>query len=160
VSETEAYYKSPLGWLGIYGDEKAIHQIKFLDDPELIEGNELPDVIEKCIEQLDEYFAKERKEFDLPLRIEGSDFQREVMRLVGNIPWGRTKSYGDLALQLGDSNSSRAIGNANGRNKLPIIIPCHRVIGSDGSLTGYSGGMSKKKWLLSFEGSIKQIDLF
>lgn len=103
--------------------------------------------------QLKEYFAGERREFDLPLAPEGSDFQRRVWAALRDIPWGETRSYGDLAELLG--SSPRAVGRANATNPICIMVPCHRVIGADGALTGYAGGMDNKRWLLEHEGALK-----
>jgi len=103
-------------------------------------------------DQLSEYFARDRREFDLPLRPGGSDFQRQVWRQLELIRWGETASYGEVARRMGMTNAaSRAVGLANGRNPIPIVIPCHRVIGADGSLTGYGGGVERKQVLLALE---------
>jgi len=103
-------------------------------------------------DQLREYFARARREFDLPLRPGGSDFQRQVWRQLELIRWGETASYGEVARRMGMTNAaSRAVGLANGRNPIPIVIPCHRVIGADGSLTGYGGGVERKQVLLALE---------
>ncbi|MFC8077759.1 methylated-DNA--[protein]-cysteine S-methyltransferase [Streptomyces sp. NPDC057307] len=107
------------------------------------------------IDQLDEYFAGERTEFDLPLRLHGTPFQRSVWEQLRAIPYGETRSYGQLADALGKSGASRAVGLANGRNPVGIIVPCHRVIGSTGSLTGYGGGLDRKQRLLVFEGAAR-----
>ncbi|MFF2191243.1 methylated-DNA--[protein]-cysteine S-methyltransferase [Streptomyces sp. NPDC058155] len=105
------------------------------------------------IDQLDEYFAGERTEFDVPLRLNGTPFQRSVWEQLLAIPYGETRSYGQLADALGKSGASRAVGLANGKNPVGIIVPCHRVIGSTGSLTGYGGGLDRKQRLLAFEGA-------
>jgi methylated-DNA-[protein]-cysteine S-methyltransferase len=109
--------------------------------------------------QLKEYFSRERKEFDLQLEILGTDFQKKVWNELNKIPYGETISYGELANRMGDKNLMRAVASANGANPLPIIIPCHRVIGADGSLTGYGGGLDVKQKLLELEGSWS-LDLF
>ncbi len=106
------------------------------------------------IHQLDEYLAGTRYGFDLPLRLRGSAFQRQVWDALIEIPYGTTESYGDLARDLGDRRASRAVGLANGKNPISIIVPCHRVIGADGSLTGYGGGIERKLWLLRHEGAV------
>lgn len=103
-------------------------------------------------EQLEAYFAGQRQTFDLPLAPEGTPFQQAVLRALAEIPYGQTRSYGDIARRLGQPTASRAVGAANGRNPLAIVLPCHRVIGSDGSLTGYAGGLPAKRWLLRHEG--------
>ena len=103
------------------------------------------------IEQLDEYFAGQRKEFDLPLRLDGTPFQRTVWAALREIPYGETTSYGELADRIGKPTASRAVGLANGKNPIGIIVPCHRVVGANGSLTGYGGGLERKQHLLDFE---------
>ena len=104
-----------------------------------------------AIRQLGEYFSGTRREFDLPLRLHGTEFQQRVWTVLKEIPYGRTCSYGMLAKRLGNPNASRAVGLANGRNPISILVPCHRVIGADGSLTGYGGGLERKRWLLAHE---------
>ena len=107
----------------------------------------------QAVRQLAEYFAGKRREFELPLRLDGTPFQQRVWRLLTEIPYGETWSYGELAKRIGNPNASRAVGLANGRNPVSIVVPCHRVIGADGSLTGYGGGLPRKRWLLSHEGA-------
>jgi methylated-DNA-[protein]-cysteine S-methyltransferase len=106
------------------------------------------------LRQLREYFAGTRREFDLPLRLQGSPFQQRVWRELRKIPYGATWSYGQLAMRIGNPSASRAVGLANGRNPISILVPCHRVIGADGSLTGYGGGLERKSWLLAHEGAL------
>lgn len=106
----------------------------------------------QVVAQLQAYFAGERRQFDLPLAPVGTDFQRRVWRALQGIPFGQTSSYGELAGRLGKPTASRAVGMANGRNPISIVVPCHRVIGADGSLTGYGGGLPRKRWLLQHEG--------
>jgi methylated-DNA-[protein]-cysteine S-methyltransferase len=110
------------------------------------------DPLPAAARQLKEYFAGKRREFDLPLRMEGTEFQQRVWRELTKIPFGETRSYGQLAKRLNNPNGSRAVGLANGRNPIAIIVPCHRVIGADGSLTGFGGGIDRKEWLLTHEG--------
>lgn len=105
-----------------------------------------------ALRQLNEYFAGTRRTFDLPLRLAGTAFQQRVWRELTEIPYGETWSYGQLARRIGKPNASRAVGLANGRNPVSILVPCHRVIGADGSLTGYGGGLERKQWLLAHEG--------
>ena len=102
--------------------------------------------------QLAEYFAGGRREFDLPLRLQGTDFQRRVWQVLTEIPYGETRSYRELAKRIDNPRGFRAVGLANGRNPISILVPCHRVIGADGSLTGYGGGVERKRWLLAHEG--------
>ena len=113
-----------------------------------------PTAFEDAARQLDEYFAGERREFDLELDLEGTEFQRSVWRALEDIPYGATESYGELAARLGRPGASRAVGAANGSNPIPIVLPCHRVIGSSGSLTGYGGGLDAKRSLLELEGLV------
>jgi methylated-DNA-[protein]-cysteine S-methyltransferase len=110
------------------------------------------DPFSSAARQLKEYFAGFRREFNLPLRMQGTEFQQRVWRELTKIPFGETRSYGQLAKRLNNPNGSRAVGLANGRNPIAIIIPCHRVIGADGSLTGFGGGIDRKEWLLTHEG--------
>ncbi len=132
------------------------------DNSKLVNTNHLqpedPDMF-NVYPQLKEYFTGERKQFDLPLEIEGTEFQKRVWNELSKIPYGRTISYKDLAVRLGDEKVIRAAASANGSNPLPVVIPCHRVIGSDGSLIGYGGGLEIKEKLLILEGS-RQKDLF
>jgi methylated-DNA-[protein]-cysteine S-methyltransferase len=145
----KACYHSPVGILTITEENGLIKAVSFKE--ETLEANDNSPAIEKCKMQLDEYFAGNRKDFDLPLGQTGTDFQMRVWNALATIPYGKTTSYLALAKQLGDVKAIRAVGTANGRNNLAIIIPCHRVIGSDASLTGYAGGLWRKKWLLDHE---------
>jgi methylated-DNA-[protein]-cysteine S-methyltransferase len=111
-------------------------------------------ILAEARRQLEAYFAGRLREFDVPLAARGSPFQEKVWGLLREIPWGRTASYGEIARRIGDASLSRAVGVANGRNPLSIVVPCHRVIGADGSLTGYGGGMERKRWLLAHEGAL------
>jgi methylated-DNA-[protein]-cysteine S-methyltransferase len=101
--------------------------------------------------QLEEYFKGERRDFDLPLRLDGTEFQRRAWHNLLEIPYGKTRSYGEQAERIGNPKASRAVGLANGRNPIPIVVPCHRVIGANGSLTGFGGGIARKRWLLAHE---------
>ena len=120
----------------------------------------IPVELEDCVIQLNEYFAGDRTLFDLKLNPEGTTFQKQVWNALQTIPYGKTLSYLELSKQLGDVKAIRAVANANGKNTLWIIVPCHRVIGSDGSLTGYAGGLHRKQWLLEHESPYKQQSLF
>jgi methylated-DNA-[protein]-cysteine S-methyltransferase len=111
-------------------------------------------ILTEAIRQIGEYFAGRRHEFDLPLEPLGTDFQQSVWQVLRTIRFGETISYGEQARRLGDAKKARAVGAANGRNPLPIVVPCHRVVGADGSLTGFAGGMAAKKWLLEHEGAL------
>ncbi len=107
--------------------------------------------LRKTARQLDEYFSGERRDFDLQLRLDGTDFQKRAWRNLMEIPYGGTRSYGEQARRIGNANASRAVGLANGKNPIPIVVPCHRVIGANGSLTGFGGGIDRKRWLLEHE---------
>ncbi|WP_299761966.1 methylated-DNA--[protein]-cysteine S-methyltransferase [uncultured Dokdonia sp.] len=155
----KVYINSPVGTLEIEGDDQGITAITFLDG-DLPSTDEIPDVLKDAVQQLNEYFAKERTDFDLKLNPRGTDFQRKVWSQLQTISFGKTASYLDMAKALGDPKVIRAAASANGKNPISIIIPCHRVIGSDGSLTGYAGGLHRKKWLLEHESPLKQTSLF
>lgn len=143
------FYDTPIGKLGIAEKSGKIFQVSFFD---IVEGEltETP-LIKKAYEQLDEYFKGLRKNFDLPLLLDGSEFQIKVWKALITIDYGKTATYGDIAKLIGSPKASRAVGGANNKNKIAIIIPCHRVIGSSGTLTGYAGGLGIKKYLLDLE---------
>jgi len=151
-------YRSPIGMLEIIGSERGIVAIHFVEDAQ--PSLEIPADLMECVRQLDEYFAGARQEFSLTLDLRGTEFQKRVWRELLKIPFGKTVSYLDVAIALGDRKTIRALGRANGQNPIVIVVPCHRVIGSDGSLTGYGGGLWRKEWLLNFEGSRLQTSLF
>ena len=151
--------KLPLGFTKIVGDEDGITSIYILDSDEKT-TDIIPEVLEDCAHQLREYFEGKRTQFDLQINLEGSEFQKKVWNQLQTIPYGKTISYLQLSQQLGDVKAIRAVANANGKNPLWIVIPCHRVIGSDGSLTGYAGGLHRKQWLLEHENPYKQQSLF
>jgi len=148
-----AYYHSPVGLLKISGTELYISEVSFHDNTERTGGNKknLPPLLIQCLEQLIQYFNGERRFFELPLNQEGTAFQKQVWNELTSIPFGRTISYLELAVKTGDPKATRAVASANGRNNIAIIVPCHRVIGSDKSLVGYGGGLWRKKWLLEHE---------
>jgi len=154
-----AYYNSPIGTLEIKGDADGIQSVLFIDE-EVEETKNSSEVLQNCITQLDEYFSGTRKEFELHLNIKATKFQEKVWRALLHIPFGKTRSYLEQAKALGDVKAIRAVASANGKNPIAIIIPCHRIIGSDGSLTGYAGGVWRKKWLLEHESGSKQQSLF
>jgi methylated-DNA-[protein]-cysteine S-methyltransferase len=147
------YYHSPVGLLKISGTDEYISEVTFHDVSEknAPKKKQLPPMLIHCVEQLIQYFNGQLRQFELPLNQTGTPFQQETWNLLVGIPYGRTISYLDLARQTGDAKATRAVANANGRNNIAIIVPCHRVIGSDGSLTGYAGGLWRKKWLLEHE---------
>jgi methylated-DNA-[protein]-cysteine S-methyltransferase len=162
------YYSSPIGILEILASETHLTQVLFRDaqkrpSRQLDETFEISLIIEACIEQFDAYFAGKLKEFDLPLFPIGTDFQQNVWEHLKTIPYGKTISYLEFSRRIGNEKAIRAVGTANGRNPLTIILPCHRVIGSDGSLIGYGGDLWRKEWLLRLEGSLPrqgQLGLF
>ena len=142
---------TPLGTLRLVSDGKAVTRIEF-EDQHSDDGEALMDeVLQECARQLLEYFAGERQSFQLSLSAEGTEFQRQVWSELCNIPFGELCSYRDIAERIGNRKAVRAVGAANGKNPIPIIVPCHRVIGSDGSLTGFGGGLAAKQQLLQLE---------
>jgi methylated-DNA-[protein]-cysteine S-methyltransferase len=145
-------YISPIGTIKIEYSEKGISWLVFIDEVE--SGEQSADFRDSPFTtQLDEYFNRNRKTFDLPTDLQGTDFQKKVWNELLKIPFGKTLSYKELALKLGDIKAIRAVAAANGANPVSIIVPCHRVIGSNGSLTGYAGGLWRKQWLLEHESS-------
>jgi methylated-DNA-[protein]-cysteine S-methyltransferase len=152
------YYNSPVGIIEIQATDNGVRAVSFVEEKLFPETPNAHNQL--AIKQLDDYFNKKITTFDLPLDLEGTDFQKRVWQHLLNIPFGKTKSYMDIAKLMNDTKAIRAVGTANGSNKIAIIIPCHRVIGSDGSLTGYAGGMERKKWLLDFEIPPTQTTLF
>lgn len=153
------FIETPLGLAKIVGDDNGISSVSLLDTQEEL-SSVIPESLLECVTQLKAYFKNERKTFDLKLNPEGTIFQKKVWKQLETIPYGKTISYLELSKQLGDVKVIRAAANANGKNPLWIIVPCHRVIGSDGSLTGYAGGLHRKQWLLNHESEYKQQSLF
>lgn len=154
-----AYYASPVGELKIVSEADKITGVSF-HDGDRAGTNDTP-VIKQCIQELDAYFFEGRKFFSVDIAPRGTDFQVKVWSELLSIPYGKTLSYFDLALRTGDLNNVRAVGHANGDNPIAIIIPCHRVIGKNGDLVGYAGGIDKKMWLLQHEGAFReQLKLF
>ncbi len=153
MSDTTTYYHSPVGILKIAGTEQYISEISFHDTSQKAEGNKkhITPMHINCVEQLIQYFNGERRKFDFPLNQPGTPFQKDVWNHLLSIPFGRSISYFDLAKMTGDTKATRAVANANGKNNIAIVIPCHRVIGSNRELTGYAGGLWRKKWLLEHE---------
>lgn len=156
----EAYINTPLGIAKITGDADGLASITVLNTTEETITDIIPELLEDAVYQLNEYFKEERTNFNLTLNPEGTDFQKRVWASLQEIPYGKTVSYLQLSKTLGDPKAIRAVAAANGKNPLWIVIPCHRVIGSDGSLTGYAGGLHRKKWLLELESPAKQQSLF
>ncbi len=155
MMEATTYYQSPLGLLRIAGTDQFITRVSFQDEPVSMEASaELPPLVINAVEQLIRYFNGSLQIFDFPLNQPGTEFQQNVWHLLSSIPFGRTQSYMQLAIRAGDPKTTRAVAAANGRNNVAIVIPCHRVIGSNRALTGYAGGIWRKKWLLDHEARI------
>ncbi|MFY7901144.1 MAG: methylated-DNA--[protein]-cysteine S-methyltransferase [Chitinophagaceae bacterium] len=147
------YYESPIGLLKIGGTDQYIAELSFVDNAQQLAHGEpgVSDIIHICTEQLIEFFQGRRRIFDIPIHQNGTDFQQRVWNELLDVPFGKTMSYLDLAKKLGDPKVIRAAASTNGKNKIAIIVPCHRVIGTDKNLVGYSGGLWRKKWLLQHE---------
>lgn len=143
-------YQSPIGIIEIVGTENAITQLLFVDKSPA-ESGAIPSVLNSMKSQLAEYFAGQRKNFDIPILMQGTPFQERVWQELLKIPYSVCVSYGEIAQRIGQKNASRAVGHANHLNKLPIIIPCHRIIGKNQKLVGYAGGIWRKEWLLAHE---------
>lgn len=153
------YYESPAGLMKVSSVDEAVTEISFVG--ERTEPENKTGIIEKCIIELDEYFFRGRKFFSIDLNLQGTVFQKKVWDELLTIPFGATVSYEELAIRLGDVKAIRAVGLANGMNPVAVIVPCHRVIGKNGDLTGYAGGIERKEWLLFHEGSLlRQLNLF
>ena len=160
MQETQiTYYKTPIGTAKIVGDINGIQAVTVLDE-DIETSKEVPVFLQECVTQLEEYFNGERASFNLTVNPKGTTFQKKVWKKLLQIPYGKTKSYLEQSKSFGDVKAVRAVAVANGKNPLWIIIPCRRVIGSDGSLIGYAGGIWCKKWLLAFENPVKQHTLF
>jgi methylated-DNA-[protein]-cysteine S-methyltransferase len=158
-----AYLRSLMGLLEIKGNEEGIRAVEFIED----RGNNIDTAIHssltECCRQLGSYFEGELKSFDIKLNPEGTEFQKQVWKELLAIPFGKTRSYLQVAEKIADKNATREVGSANGKNPIAIIVPCHRVIGHNGKLTGYAGGLWRKEWLLKHEGVLagsKQLMLF
>ncbi len=147
------YYQSPLGMLKIGGTDNYLCELTFVDNPEQVTHGEpgISEVMHQCTEELIEFFNGKRRAFDIPVYQEGTVFQQQVWGELLNIPFGKTISYLEQAKRVGDAKAIRAVATTNGKNKISIIVPCHRVIGSDKTLIGYGGGLWRKKWLLQHE---------
>lgn len=152
------FINTPLGTAKIKGDENGVSVISILQEGEI--SKVIPVELKDAVKQLQEYFDGKRTSFNFPINPKGTDFQQKVWKALLEIPYGKTTSYMDLSKKLGDVKAIRAVASANGKNPLWIVVPCHRVIGSDGSLTGYAGGLWRKKWLLEHENPMKQQSLF
>ena len=153
------YYKTPIGTAKIIGDENGISSISVIDE-EIETSKKIPTCLKDCVQQLDEYFKGKRTNFNLKLNPKGTEFQQKVWNELLNVPFGKTRTYLEQSKKLGDVKAIRAVASANGKNPIWIVIPCHRIIGSNGSLTGYAGGIWRKKWLLEHENPSTQQSLF
>lgn len=152
------FIKTPLGIAKIVGDEMGVSLISVSDERTI--SQIIPSILQEAVSQLNDYFEGKRTHFTFKLNPYGTDFQQKVWKGLLEIPFGQTMSYLELSKKLGDVKASRAVASANGRNPLWIVVPCHRVIGTDGSLTGYAGGLWRKKWLLEHENPSNQQILF
>jgi methylated-DNA-[protein]-cysteine S-methyltransferase len=149
----EVYYTfldTPIGCIEIMGSKHAIHSVRF-DVVRYAENVTLPPLLLRCRMELQEYFEGKRKKFTVNTEQSGTDFQKLVWKKLMEIPYGKTITYQELARLCGDEKASRAAGNATARNQIPVLIPCHRIIGSNDSLTGYAGGLWRKRWLIEHE---------
>ena len=155
----KAYLDTAIGIIEITGERNTIFTVGFVDE-KLEDSFHDSGMVAKAREQLQEYFDGKREEFDLMLTPYGTPFQRRVWDALQQIPHGKTISYLELSRKLGDALAIRAVASANGKNPITIIIPCHRVIGSDGSLTGYAGGLHRKRFLINLESPVHQTTLF
>ena len=153
-----AFVQTPLGVAKIVGNEDGIAVISILETEKVT--TIIPLVLQEAVKQLNDYFAGNRNNFDFKINPSGTDFQQKVWQELLNIPFGKTMSYLDLSKKLGNVKAIRAVAAANGKNPLWIVVPCHRVIGKDASLTGYAGGLWRKKWLLEYENPTNQQCLF
>jgi len=149
---------SPIGVLTLVASDEGLTHVLFEGQEPVDAGlpDDLPEIdddptLEAAASQLGEYFAGSRKEFDLPLDLRGTDFQKDAWRALASVPYGETRSYGEQAQAIGRPGAFRAVGAANGRNPIPVILPCHRIVGADGSLTGFAGGLDTKRRLLNLE---------
>lgn len=144
------YYNSPIGVVEIASDEDSIIRLDFVEEIGKADAI-VPEVLKQALSQVDEYFKGKRKTFDLKLGMNGTEFQQKVWKQLIEVPFGGTATYGDIAKAVGNEKASRAVGGANNKNKIAIVIPCHRVVGSNGKMVGYAGGLWRKEWLLQHE---------
>ena len=152
------FIKTPLGIAKIIGDEEGISFISISDEGAV--STKIPTILQEAVSQLNNYFEGKKTDFTFKLNPSGTEFQQKVWKGLLEIPFGKTISYLELSKKLGDVKAIRAVASANGKNPLWIVVPCHRVIGTDGSLTGYAGGLWRKKWLLEHENPTNQGSLF
>jgi methylated-DNA-[protein]-cysteine S-methyltransferase len=149
-------YQSPIGMIEIQGTYEQITSILFIEDSEADDcTDECPWVLIECEKQLDEYFKGKRRTFTFPYQLDGTIFQKKVWEALTEISYAKTSTYKEIAVHIGNEKAVRGVGSANGRNRLSIVVPCHRIIGSNGKLTGYAGGLWRKEWLLRHERGLK-----
>ncbi len=161
MADCQIHIETPIGGIAIQGSKTGVSAIQFSAAPPMEKQPDTPPVfLQDCARQLEEYFAKKRTAFDLPLDLQGTDFQKKVWSELLKIPYGKTVSYLDIALAIGDKNATRAVGMANNKNPIAIVVPCHRVIGKNGSMVGYASGVNRKKQLLDLEQPFVQGSLF
>lgn len=144
-----AYYHSPIGVLELVSDEENLLSVLFVDEEGT--GDKMPEVLVKAYAEFDAYFKGECDAFTVPIKLQGTDFQQRVWQELCNIPFGEVISYKELAKRIGNIKAVRAVGTANSKNVISILVPCHRVIGANGKLTGYAGGLDRKEWLINHE---------
>lgn len=159
INKYKLHYESPIGIIEIVGSCDAISSIMFVEEDNKINllQVETPPVLVECYKQLEEYFKGQRYDFTFPYEFEGTEFQKTVWQALTKIPYGETVAYQHIARSIENEKAVRAVGSANGKNKLSIVIPCHRIIGSNGKLTGYAGGLWRKEWLLNHERQFKKV---
>jgi len=157
---SKAYYYTPIGLVELEATEKGLAGLRFAKNAGQPESSAFHELLQAAIEQLDEWFAGKSRSFSVSLDLEGTAFQQRVWRQLLEIPFGHTITYHELARALGDPKKIRAVGQANGKNPVSLIVPCHRVIGSNGQFTGYAGGLWRKQWLLEFENPSRLGTLF
>ena len=153
-----SYLQSPIGLVEISGTTSFVTSVNFVTK-KIIESESIPSVLEQCKIELEEYFSGKRKNFSVNISYEGTEFQKKIWSQLLQIKYGETVSYLHISKQIGDGKAVRAVGHANGKNPIAIIIPCHRVVGADGKLTGYAGGIWRKQWLLELESNISKTNL-
>lgn len=156
----EALLQTPLGTAQITGTAAGVVEVKIVRESPKRYKTSIDGPVQICCRELEAYFKGELQNFSFPMTPRGTDFQKRVWKILREIPYGKTISYREQAERLGDLKAIRAVASANGKNPLWVVVPCHRVIGSDGSLTGYAGGLWRKKWLLEHEGALQQLSLF
>ena len=158
ISIKQAYLKTPIGFLEVTGTKRGIQSVTFVDHK--TRKWFTPFCLRECMTQLKEYFGGKRQIFSIKLDLLGTDFQMRVWKELEKIPYGKTVTYHELAERIGEPKAFRAVGQADAKNPVSVIIPCHRVLGNDGKLVGYAGGLQRKKWLLEHEHALMQKDLF